>query len=189
MNRAEASLETERQAVTRQFEADRNALLGDLRAKVEANTDEAQRQFGMALAWAVRGEMIRNNLDQVDQFFGEIVKLPHTERVLLADATGTVRVSTDRRHLGAALTTLVPVEAEAAGHPCHGPQQPPRHRGGELPPARRAGSRLRPAAATLGRQRYVDEPQQVPICARRSIWSCAPTQPDTGVAATMATMM
>jgi hypothetical protein len=114
MNRAEASLAAERQAMSRQFEADRSALLSDLRARVEANTDETKRQFGMALAWAVRGEMIRNNLDQVDQFFGEIVKLPHTERVLLADASGTVRVSTDRRHLGAALTTLVPVEATLA---------------------------------------------------------------------------
>ena len=114
MNRAEAGLAAERQALSRQFEADRSALLGELRAKVAANTDEAKRQFGMALAWAVRGEMIRNNLDQVDQFFGEIVKLPHTERVVLADASGTVRVSTDRRHLGAALTTLVPVEATLA---------------------------------------------------------------------------
>lgn len=114
MNRAEAGLAAERQAMSRQFEADRSALLNDLKAKVETNTDEAKRQFGLALAWAVRGEMIRNNLDQVDQFFGEIVKLPHTERVLLADASGTVRVSTDRRHLGAALTTLVPVEATLA---------------------------------------------------------------------------
>ena len=76
--------------------------------------DETKREFGMALAWAVRGEMIRGNLDQVDQFFTEIVKLPGTERVLLADASGTVRVATDRRHLGAALTTLVPVEATLA---------------------------------------------------------------------------
>lgn len=114
MNRAEAGLAAERQAMSRQFEADRSALLSDLKARVEANTDETKRQFGMALAWAVRGEMIRNNLDQVDQFFGEIVKLPHTERVVLADASGTVRVSTDRRHLGAALTTLVPVEATLA---------------------------------------------------------------------------
>ncbi len=113
-NRAEAHLEAEREAMTRQFEAERNAQLNDLKAKVEANADETKRQFGMALAWAVRGEMIRNNLDQIDQFFTEIVKLPYTERAVLADSTGTVRVSTDRRHLGAALTTLVPVEATLA---------------------------------------------------------------------------
>jgi hypothetical protein len=111
MNRAEARLAAERQTLSSEFQADRSALVTELKAKVEANADETKRQFGLALAWAVRGEMIRNNLDQVDQFFSEIIKLPHTERVLLADSTGKVRVSTDRRYLGAALSTLVPVEA------------------------------------------------------------------------------
>jgi Tfp pilus assembly protein PilO len=111
MKRAESRLETERQTLGAQFEADRGALLNDVRAKADANADETKRQFGMVLAWAVRGEMLRNNLDQVDQYFSQIIKLPHTELALLADSSGKVRVSTDRRHLGAALTTLVPVEA------------------------------------------------------------------------------
>ncbi|MHB1092356.1 hypothetical protein [Thiobacillus sp.] len=111
MNRADARLTAERQTLSSQFQADRSALVTELKAKVDANADETKRQFGIALAWAVRGEMIRNNLDQIDQFFNEIVKLPHTDRVLLADSTGKVRVSTDRRYLGVELSTLVPVEA------------------------------------------------------------------------------
>ncbi|MGE5319977.1 MAG: hypothetical protein ACM3KD_07345, partial [Hyphomicrobiaceae bacterium] len=111
VKRAEAHLQSERQTLSQQFQADRSALVNELEAKADANADETKRQFGMALAWAVRGEMIRNNLDQVDQFFTEIIKLPHTERVLLADSAGKVRVSTDRRYLGVALSTLVPVEA------------------------------------------------------------------------------
>jgi len=115
VNRADARLAAERETLSSQFQADRSALVSELKAKVEADADESKRQFGMALAWAVRGEMIRNNLDQVDQFFGEIIKLPHTERALLADSTGKVLVSTDRRYLGVALSTLVPVEATLAG--------------------------------------------------------------------------
>jgi hypothetical protein len=111
LSRAEARLETERTAMTAQFDADRSALLGDVRGRIVAENDEARRQFGMALAWAVRGEMIRSNLDQVDQFFGEIVKLPNTERVLLVGSDGTVQVSTDRLHLGAQAATLVAPEA------------------------------------------------------------------------------
>lgn len=111
LSRAEARVEKERAALTAQFDADRSALLGDVRSRVVAENDEVRRQFGMALAWAVRGEMIRSNLDQVDQFFGEIVKLPNTERVLLVGGDGTVQVSTDRRHLGAAATTLVAPDA------------------------------------------------------------------------------
>lgn len=111
MHRADARLAAERQTLNSQFQADRSALVTELKTRVETNADETKRQFGIALAWAVRGEMIRNNLDQVDQFFSEIVKLPHTDRVLLADSSGKVRVSTDRRYLGVELSTLVPVEA------------------------------------------------------------------------------
>jgi hypothetical protein len=109
--RAEARLAQEREKMTSQFEADRSALFSQVRTRVEAGSDESRRQFGMALAWAVRGELIRNNLDQVDQFFNEIVKLPNTERVLLVGSDGKVQVSTDRRHLGTEAAMLVAPEA------------------------------------------------------------------------------
>lgn len=100
--RLEARLEQDREAMASQFETDRQNLFGQLRSRVGSETDESRRQFGLALAWAVRGEMIRNNLDQVDQFFTEIVRLPNTERVLLIGADDNkVLVSTDRRHQGA----------------------------------------------------------------------------------------
>jgi len=110
LSRAQAQLEKDRAAITAQAEADRSALLGQVRSRMTGEADEAQRQFGMALAWAVRGEMIRNNLDQIDQFLGEIVRLPNTERVLLVGSDGKVQVSTDRRHLGAEAATLVTPE-------------------------------------------------------------------------------
>ncbi|MDP3586339.1 MAG: hypothetical protein Q8R61_14515 [Thiobacillus sp.] len=106
-----AKLETDRAAMTAQADNDRQALLGQLRTRAGAASEASLREFGTALAWAVRGEMIRNNLDQVDQFFTEIVKLPGTERALLAGVDGKIAVSTDRRHLGAEASTLVPPEA------------------------------------------------------------------------------
>lgn len=111
ISRAEARLEKDRAAMTAQFEADRNALLSQLRSRMASESDEARRQFGLSLAWAVRGEMIRNNLDQVDQFFAEIVKLPNTERVLLVGNDGKVLVTTDRRYQGADATSLVSADA------------------------------------------------------------------------------
>jgi len=109
--RLEAKLETDRAAMTAQADNDRQAMLGQLRARAGEASEASLREFGTALAWAVRGEMIRNNLDQIDQFFTEIVKLPGTERALLAGADGKVAVSTDRRHLGAEASTVVPPEA------------------------------------------------------------------------------
>ncbi len=113
--RLEASLAQDREAMTSQFEVDRQTLLSQLRGRVESETDESRRQFGLALAWAVRGEMIRNNLDQVDQFFTEIVRLPNTERVLLVGADSKVLVSTDRRHQGADGAALVGADTLQAG--------------------------------------------------------------------------
>ena len=107
VSRAEARLENDRAAMTAKFEADRGAMLSELRTRMEAAADESKRQFGLSLAWAVRGEMIRNNLDQVDQFFAEIVKLPNIERVLLVGSDGKVLVTTDRRYQGADATSLV----------------------------------------------------------------------------------
>lgn len=108
-----AKLETDRAAMTAQADNDRQALLGELRSRAGAASEASLREFGMALAWAVRGEMIRNNLDQIDQFFTEIVKLPGIERALLAGADGKVVVSSDRRHLGVEASTVVPPEALA----------------------------------------------------------------------------
>jgi hypothetical protein len=111
--RLAATLDTDRAAMTAQFDNDRQALLGQLRTRAGEASEASLREFGTALAWAVRGEMIRNNLDQIDQFFTEIVKLPGTERVLLAGADGKVVVSTDRLHLGVEASTVVPPEALA----------------------------------------------------------------------------
>lgn len=111
--RLEAKLDTDRAAMTAQADTDRQALLGQLRTRAQEASAASLREFGTALAWAVRGEMIRNNLDQVDQFFTEIVKLPGTERALLAGVDGKVVVSTDRRHLGVEARTVVPPEALA----------------------------------------------------------------------------
>lgn len=115
VNRAEARLEEERAALTRKFEADRAVLVDAVRRRARAAADEDRRRFAMTLAWAVRGELIRNNLDQVDQYFAELVRLPGHELVLLATPDGKVRVSTDRKHLGAEVAGLAPAAALGGG--------------------------------------------------------------------------
>lgn len=111
VGRAEARLADERTAMTQKFAADRASLLGQVRERAAAQADASRRQFALALAWAVRGELIRNNMDQVDQYFAELVKLPGHTLVLLATPDGKVLVSTDRKHLGADAAGLVAAEA------------------------------------------------------------------------------
>ncbi|MGQ9684929.1 MAG: hypothetical protein ACUVT2_01305 [Thiobacillaceae bacterium] len=107
---AEARLANERQEMTRRFEADRAALLARLLDFTVRQDDESQRRFGTALAWAVRGELIRNNLDQVDQFFNQMVRMERVERVVLASQDGKILLSSDRHYQGGDLAALYPAE-------------------------------------------------------------------------------
>lgn len=63
-------------------------------------------QFGVPLAWAIRREMMGGNLDQVDQYVTDLVKLEGVEGVAVAQADGTIAVASDRRHLGATFGSL-----------------------------------------------------------------------------------
>ena len=113
LNRAETRLEEERQSMTAQFHSDRSTLIAQVRQRAETQVADTQRRFGQALAWAVRGEMIRNNLDQVDQFFNEIIKLEGVGRVILAGSDGRVLVSSDRKFLSSDAAALHPAGALA----------------------------------------------------------------------------
>lgn len=105
---AEARLEHARQEMTGKFESDRSALLARMQDYATRLDDDAQQRFGMALAWAVRGELIRNNLDQVDQFFNEMARMERVVRVVLADQNGKMLLSSDKRYQGGDFTALYP---------------------------------------------------------------------------------
>lgn len=63
-------------------------------------------QFGVPLAWAIRRELMGGNMDQVDQYVTDLVKLEGFEGVTVAKADGVIAVASDRRHLGAAFGNL-----------------------------------------------------------------------------------
>lgn len=67
---------------------------------------QSLNQFGVPLAWAIRREMMGDNLDQVDQYVTDLVKLEGFEGVTVAKADGSIVVASDRRHLGAAFGSL-----------------------------------------------------------------------------------
>ncbi|MHB1402538.1 MAG: hypothetical protein ACYCWB_09085 [Thiobacillus sp.] len=75
-------------------------------ARQAAMVKQSLSQFGMPLAWAIRREMMGDNLDQVDQYVTDLVKLEGFEGVTVAKADGSIVVASDRRHLGAAFGSL-----------------------------------------------------------------------------------
>jgi len=75
-------------------------------ARQAAMVKQSLSQFGVPLAWAIRREMMGGNLDQVDQYVTDLVKLEGFEGVTVAKADGSIVVASDRRHVGAAFGSL-----------------------------------------------------------------------------------
>ncbi len=107
---AERRLTQERQQFEQKLEADTSALRREAQETVARQTQEMQLLFGTALAWSVRSAMLRNNLDEIDQYFGELVKNPRIALVLLADVDGKVLRTTDRKYLDGQFSTHFPEE-------------------------------------------------------------------------------
>lgn len=77
-------------------------------AQHAATLKQSLNLLAVPLAWAIRREMMAGNLDQVDQYVSELVKLEGVHEVVVANADGVVAVASDRRHAGAAFSTLYP---------------------------------------------------------------------------------
>lgn len=66
--------------------------------------------LSMALAWAVRAEMIRGNYGQIDQYFVNIVRQPNLNGVVLAKPDGVILLATDKKLEGTQLAQTFPRE-------------------------------------------------------------------------------
>jgi hypothetical protein len=105
---AEKRLDAERQTLTAQLASEKSAVLAQARDAIARNSEAAHLMFGSALAWAVRGEMIRANLDQIDQFFDQLVRNERIRVVLLAGTDGKILLASDRKLQGGILAEHFP---------------------------------------------------------------------------------
>ncbi len=97
VNQADSHLEKGQTQLAQQLELERNDLMKKAREYADTQYKNEEERFGQVLAWAVRGELLRNNLDQIDQYLTELVKTKDTERVVLISEEGKLLVSTDKR--------------------------------------------------------------------------------------------
>lgn len=98
-------------AVVRSDEAQARAALVERARQLDARGDaEALRQFSTPLAWAIRRELMASNLDQVDQYLSELVRMPGFQSAVLADPEDKIIVATDRKHLGQPFSSIYPAQ-------------------------------------------------------------------------------
>ena len=81
----------------KKLENERVLITQQAREYADLQYTKEEERFGQVLSWAVRGELIRHNIDQIDQYLSEIVKMKDTERVVLIGDDGQLLVSTDKR--------------------------------------------------------------------------------------------
>ncbi len=96
--------------MAKKLENERVMITQQAREYADTQYAREEERFGQVLSWAVRGELIRNNLDQIDQYLSEIVKMRDTERVVLISDEGQLLVSTDKRLEETKGTELFPKE-------------------------------------------------------------------------------
>lgn len=74
----------------------------------DRRAEEALRLFSIPFAWAVRRELMVGNLNQVDQYFGQLVQIRGFKSAVLAKPDGKVIVASDRKKLAETFSSLYP---------------------------------------------------------------------------------
>ena len=106
LNRAERQIIVQKE----QFVAQKAELVRKSASLYVQDKKDALSLFSVPLAWAVRREMISGNLDQIDQYFTELVKVKGFTRIVLAKADGVVALSSDRKFLDTKFDSIYPAE-------------------------------------------------------------------------------
>ncbi len=96
-------------AESKQLQA-RDQLIEQARQLDARDSEESLRRFSVPVAWVIRRELMAANLDQVDQYFTDLVQRRGFQVALLANPDGKVLVASDRKKLADAFSSLYPAQ-------------------------------------------------------------------------------
>lgn len=82
------------------FQKEKVALIGQAEQALKANGVKHLEMMMKTFVWAVRGEMSRGNLEQVDQYFKQLVKSENIKEITLIDKKGKILISTNKKNEG-----------------------------------------------------------------------------------------
>jgi len=105
-----SNMEGQMQEQAQQLETSRAAIRSDAEKALAQNSDAAHSLLGATLSWAIRGELIRNNMDQIDQYFAELVKVERIKLAVLSDPSGKLLVSSDKKYQDGEFAQAFPAE-------------------------------------------------------------------------------
>lgn len=88
-------------SIESKYEEAKTNIIKEYTTKIDSIKISNVQQVVNVFSWAVRSELMRNNLEQVDQFFLTFVKDNNVRRVdLINPETSTIILSTDKKNEG-----------------------------------------------------------------------------------------
>ncbi len=89
----------------KEFEAEKTMLIQQAQELFQINSEKHLELMMKTFVWAVRGEMIRGNQEQANQYFKQLVKADKIEEVTLVDKKGQILITTNKKNEGNQLAT------------------------------------------------------------------------------------
>ncbi len=85
--------------------------------QLESLSISSMELTAQVFTWAIRGEMLRQNMDQVNQFFTSFIQKPGITKIQLVDSgTAEIILSTDNKDEGAIIENTLILQAERTYH-------------------------------------------------------------------------
>jgi hypothetical protein len=82
------------------LDAQKTQMIQERQEAVDVQAQAMLRMTAQPLAWAVRAEMMRDNLSQIDDYFRDLVRTEGVNSILLIDRENQVALATNRKFEG-----------------------------------------------------------------------------------------
>jgi hypothetical protein len=83
---------------------EKKALVKAANMQIRQNDEALAKLIVKPLVWSIRSEMLRNNMEQVNQLISDLIKNSQIQYIHLLDLDGTVKLSTNKKMEGQFIT-------------------------------------------------------------------------------------
>ena len=96
-----------------QFQEEQTLLIDSFEARIDTLQLEGMELTAKVLSWAIRSEVSRENIEQVNQFFLQFIKDANVSKAQYIDVeTGAILISTDKKDEGTMILNPMVLKAE-----------------------------------------------------------------------------
>ncbi len=99
--------------IEQNIEKEKRAMVSNFELKLESMKAEHLQLTAKTFSWAIRSELLRDNTDQINQFFNEFIKTPGILKLQLINSENSViEISTDEKDVGTQNTDYINIKSQ-----------------------------------------------------------------------------